>query len=75
MAVPNGNTGIPDLAQAFKDLERGEQTADAMEKHLSAVERKINQLLAKAEQDEQSLKTKPVQSTDSSSSTEEKDTA
>jgi len=43
------------LAQAFKDLARGEQTADAMEKHLNVIEKKIEELLAKAEEEERRL--------------------
>ncbi|KAF2141785.1 uncharacterized protein K452DRAFT_298450 [Aplosporella prunicola CBS 121167] len=37
-----------DLAQAFKDLARGERTASAMEDHLTALERKIDEMLAQA---------------------------
>lgn len=37
------------LIQAFKDLQRGEQTATALENHLSALEKKIDDLLATAE--------------------------
>ncbi|KAF4309609.1 hypothetical protein GTA08_BOTSDO02941 [Botryosphaeria dothidea] len=36
------------LAQAFKDLARGEQTASALENHLDALEAKIEELLAAA---------------------------
>jgi len=35
-----------DLAQAFKDLAKGETTASALENHLTSVERKIDDLLA-----------------------------
>jgi exonuclease VII small subunit len=37
------------LVQAFKDLQRGEQTATALENHLSSLEKKIDDLLASAE--------------------------
>ncbi|KAK0516511.1 hypothetical protein JMJ35_001114 [Cladonia borealis] len=35
-----------DFAQAFKDLAKGERTAAAMESQLTALERKIDDLLA-----------------------------
>jgi hypothetical protein len=37
------------LVQAFKDLQRGEQTATALENHLSSLEKKIDDLLSSAE--------------------------
>lgn len=43
-------------AQAFQDLARGERTASALENHLDALERKIEELLAKADADEKKLK-------------------
>ena len=43
------------LVQAFQELARGEQTAAALEKQLSSIERKIEELLAQATQDEKSL--------------------
>ncbi|KAF2854673.1 hypothetical protein T440DRAFT_514562 [Plenodomus tracheiphilus IPT5] len=45
-----------DLAQAFKELQRGEQTAAALESHLDSLEKKIEELLAQAEKAEQELK-------------------
>ncbi|KAL8719934.1 MAG: hypothetical protein Q9225_003137 [Loekoesia sp. 1 TL-2023] len=38
-----------DFAKALQDLARGEQTASAMENQLTALERKIDDLLASAE--------------------------
>jgi len=40
---PSGDT---DLAQAFKDLAKGERTASAMEHQLTSLEHKIDELLA-----------------------------
>ncbi|MCJ1399690.1 hypothetical protein MMC11_002892 [Xylographa trunciseda] len=42
--------GDRDLAQAFKDLARGEQTASAMENKLSGLEQRIDDLLASMEE-------------------------
>ncbi|KAI9814730.1 MAG: hypothetical protein M1827_002996 [Pycnora praestabilis] len=39
-----------DFAQAFKDLAKGEQTAAALENHLTSLERKIDDLLASVEE-------------------------
>jgi Skp family chaperone for outer membrane proteins len=59
-AETNGTTGggnpEPDFAQAFQDLARGERTAAALENHLDALERKIEELLAKGDADEKKLK-------------------
>ncbi|KAL9621280.1 MAG: hypothetical protein Q9160_004301 [Pyrenula sp. 1 TL-2023] len=41
-----------DLAQAFKDLAKGEQAASALENRLTSVEQKIDELLERAEKDE-----------------------
>ena len=59
------------LPQAFKELARGEQTADALEKNLNSLEQKIEEMLKKAEELEQKLEAK--QSSDSSPSTESND--
>ncbi|KAF2684790.1 hypothetical protein K458DRAFT_301841 [Lentithecium fluviatile CBS 122367] len=60
---PNGDTGNvraePDFAQALKDIARGERAAAAMENHLDSLERKIEELLAKADEDEKNLKPQP----------------
>ncbi|KAI4607190.1 hypothetical protein J4E83_009646 [Alternaria metachromatica] len=48
-----------ELAQAFKDLQRGEQTAAALENHLDSIEKQIEALLAQAEKAEQELKDTP----------------
>ncbi|KAF5850269.1 hypothetical protein GGP41_002494 [Bipolaris sorokiniana] len=45
-----------DLAEAFKELQRGEQTAAALESHLDSIEKKIEALLAQAEKAEKELK-------------------
>ncbi|CAN9265562.1 unnamed protein product [Alternaria alternata] len=60
-----------DLAQAFKELQRGEQTAAALESHLDSIEKKIEALLAQAEKAKQELKDTP-EDPDKSSGTEEK---
>ncbi|KEQ63614.1 uncharacterized protein M437DRAFT_47207, partial [Aureobasidium melanogenum CBS 110374] len=43
-----------DSLQAFQELNRGEQTATALENHLSALEAKIDELLAATGQQDQS---------------------
>jgi exonuclease VII small subunit len=43
----------------LKDLARGEQAAAAMENHLDSLERKIEELLAKADEDEKKLNAQP----------------
>ncbi|EUC41566.1 hypothetical protein COCMIDRAFT_40261 [Bipolaris oryzae ATCC 44560] len=58
-SAQNGDTGShaeADLAQAFKELQRGEQTAAALEAHLDSIEKKIEALLAQAEKAEMELK-------------------
>ncbi|EMD90992.1 hypothetical protein COCC4DRAFT_136614 [Bipolaris maydis ATCC 48331] len=58
-SAQNGDTGShaeADLAQAFKELQRGEQTAAALEAHLDSIEKKIEALLAQAEKAEKELK-------------------
>lgn len=42
-------------AKAFKDIARGERTAAALESQLSSIEKRIDDLLARADQDQQSL--------------------
>ncbi|KAL8674671.1 MAG: hypothetical protein Q9168_000903 [Polycauliona sp. 1 TL-2023] len=41
--------GDADIAKAFQELARGEQAASAMENQLTALEQKIDALLASAE--------------------------
>ncbi|KAF1838713.1 hypothetical protein BDW02DRAFT_488523 [Decorospora gaudefroyi] len=60
-----------DLAQAFKELQRGEQTAAALEGHLDSIEKKIEALLAQAEQAGQEVKDTQAE-TDRPSGTDEK---
>ncbi|KAI5206383.1 hypothetical protein E4T39_02570 [Aureobasidium subglaciale] len=43
-----------DFAKAFQELNRGEQTASALENHLAALEAKIDELLAATGQQDQS---------------------
>ncbi|KAF2206036.1 hypothetical protein GQ43DRAFT_467573 [Delitschia confertaspora ATCC 74209] len=45
----------PDFAQVFQELARGERTATALENHLDALEKKIEELLAKADDEERKL--------------------
>lgn len=55
-AQRNGNAenvlNETDFVQAFQDLARGERTAAALEHHLTALEQKIEELLAKADEEE-----------------------
>ncbi|KAF2090507.1 hypothetical protein K490DRAFT_61826 [Saccharata proteae CBS 121410] len=44
-----GSSTAAELAQAFKDLDRGEQAASRMESRLSDLESRIDQLLAQAD--------------------------
>jgi len=43
--------------QAFQELNKGEQTASALEKQLSAMEAKIDELLAAAEKTQKDIET------------------
>jgi hypothetical protein len=43
---------IANVHQAFQDLVRGERTAAALEHHLTALEKKIDELLVKADEEE-----------------------
>lgn len=45
-----------EVAQAFKDLERAEQTAAALESHLDSLEKKIDELLEQEQNAEPQLK-------------------
>jgi exonuclease VII small subunit len=47
------------ISQAFKELARGERAAAAMENHLNSLEKKIEELLAKAEEEERMMKRDP----------------
>ncbi|OCL08264.1 hypothetical protein AOQ84DRAFT_376902 [Glonium stellatum] len=74
-AQQNGNvenvSNETDFAQAFQDLARGERTAAALESHLTALEKKIEELLAKADEEERAReeqsKNSRAQPTESSS--------
>ncbi|QDS67470.1 hypothetical protein FKW77_000906 [Venturia effusa] len=44
----NGDS-TAEFAKAFKELQKGEQTAAALENHLTSLEKKIDDLLASAE--------------------------
>ncbi len=56
---PNGDASstLPeaDLAQAFNDLARGERTASALEKHLDTLEKRIEELLVRAQENQRSI--------------------
>lgn len=43
-------------SQAFQELAKGERTASALENNLTALERKIDELLAQADNDERNLR-------------------
>ncbi|KAH7132095.1 hypothetical protein B0J11DRAFT_577041 [Dendryphion nanum] len=62
----NGENAELEFAQAFKELARGERAASALEDHLDSLEKKIEELLAKAE-DEQKIKTQSEPNTDAPS--------
>ncbi|KAF2645681.1 hypothetical protein P280DRAFT_513577 [Massarina eburnea CBS 473.64] len=57
---PTGDSGDapaePDFAKAFEELAQGERAAAALETHLDSLEQKIEELLAKADEDEKTLK-------------------
>ena len=55
--------------QAFQELARGEQTATALENQLSAMEAKIEALLAQAEKDEQETQRMKAEKAGSSAGT------
>jgi hypothetical protein len=79
MAPPHTNVDASstrpeaDLAQAFKDLARGERTATALEQHLDALEERIEELLASAQENQKSIEAgndRPSQRSSSSASQE-----
>ncbi|KAF1914966.1 hypothetical protein BDU57DRAFT_453645 [Ampelomyces quisqualis] len=59
-----GSRPEAEFAQAMKELQRGEQTAAALEGHLDSLEKKIEGLLAQAEKADRELKTKPSEAND-----------
>lgn len=61
------------MQQAFKELQRGEQTAAALESHLDSLEKKIEALLAQAEKAEQDMKEKSSSSTEHTKEPEKQD--
>ncbi|KAF2433271.1 hypothetical protein EJ08DRAFT_694549 [Tothia fuscella] len=81
MAAPQGQqnggdthqaNGTTEFAQAFKEITRGEQTAAALENHLDALERKINDLLENAEKNHGDAKEKVESSKDDQTETSNK---
>ena len=64
-----------DPRQALKDLARGERAAAAMENHLDSLEKKIEELLTKADEDEKKLNVQPKESDKPSTNEDEPDTA
>jgi len=56
----------------MKELQRGEQTAAALENHLDSLEKKIEELLAQAEKADQELKASPKETSDKSTAEESK---
>jgi hypothetical protein len=71
----SGNANVHQ--QAFQDLARGERTAAALEHHLTALEKKIEELLAKADEEERIRieQSKGSQAQPSESSNEDKSTS
>ncbi|PSN65081.1 hypothetical protein BS50DRAFT_635898 [Corynespora cassiicola Philippines] len=65
----------PDFAQAFKELARGERAAAALENHLDSLEKKIEEMLAKAEEDERNMKSQKPSNGDSSAPKDERKNA
>jgi len=63
------------VRQAFKELQRGEQTAAALENHLDSLEKKIEELLAQAEKAEKDLETESTSDTGSTSKSESKNSS
>jgi len=59
----------------MKELQRGEQTAAALENHLDSLEKKIEELLAQAEKADQELKASPKEASDKSTAEENKGTS
>ncbi|KAL5121921.1 hypothetical protein ACEQ8H_000137 [Pleosporales sp. CAS-2024a] len=55
-AGTNGARPDADFAEAMKELQRGEQTAAALEGHLDSLEKTIEELLAHAEKADRELK-------------------
>ncbi|KAF2033778.1 hypothetical protein EK21DRAFT_57918 [Setomelanomma holmii] len=60
----NGARSEADFAEAMKQLQRGEQTAAALENHLDSLEKKIEELLAQADKADEELKAQPREAGD-----------
>ncbi|TID27271.1 hypothetical protein E2P81_ATG00034 [Venturia nashicola] len=61
-----------EFATAFKELQRGEQTATALENHLSSLEKKIDELLASAEANQSTVDEEAESSKEKAESPEDK---
>jgi hypothetical protein len=60
------------VSQAFKDLARGERAAAALENHLNSLEKKIEELLAKADEEDRKFEAEaPSKKTDNKAPTDE----
>ncbi|KAI7170340.1 hypothetical protein KC343_g6075 [Hortaea werneckii] len=68
VASTNG-TDEADLAKAFQELARGEQTASALEDQLTSMEARIEELLARAEREQQEAASGERQESNSSDGT------
>ncbi|RMZ74018.1 exodeoxyribonuclease VII [Pyrenophora seminiperda CCB06] len=68
-ASPSAND-LAQLRKAFQELQRGEQTAAALENHLDSIEKKIEALLGQAQKAEEELQKMPVETGQSSTSDE-----
>lgn len=55
---PEGANVAADLAQAFQDLSRGEQTATALENKLNDIESRLDELLSRVAEDERVIESK-----------------
>ena len=66
---PNSHPKLTCSRQAFQELAKGEQTATALENHLSALEAKIEAMLAQVDQGQQATSASQSQISKSTSET------
>ncbi|KAF1971453.1 hypothetical protein BU23DRAFT_182678 [Bimuria novae-zelandiae CBS 107.79] len=63
---PRAAGSLAHQPQAFKELARGESTATALENHLDSLEKKIEEMLARAEEEEKNRNPQSKPSADDS---------